>query len=1140
MANIKISELPLGNLTSTSTFPFVDEGTTYQGAISAITSNSTVEVTYSELVDKITGETLNTGSYYIITDFRTCYDQPDYDSDRNEIIGNNYKQSGIEPIVVLAISSSTISSTAYQPAYPKDRIQYDWTFNTTERTSGVAYGRISERIDEFNNRTDYDHRTILFKRYLFFEINVNSPYDGTVTVNATSPTEMSVTGTGTNFTSLGVGQIIGFQNTDFKAYKISSISGDTEMYITGLTSINLSDVEMYPGNEQGTIYYQNNVTTGYSEYYTFDYNNPNLNNYIGNFANIFIQDENSFILANNTFQGSTYKNNTFGDACYNNSFNADDENNIVGNYFYNNSVNNNFSNNVIGNYFYDNRITVTFIYNRIESNFYNNYLVQNSFYRNNIMNYFYNNIISEFGSNKIDNQYFNNILRNCNFNNNNIGYNFSYNIIYNNFINNILEHNVFNNNIYCHFSENTVGSYYDTNYLGDINDVDNYSFSENKIRNAFESNIITRDFRKNDIGNGFYNNNISGNTSTNRIGEQFENNTIYGDFYDNQIFNEFKGNIAYQDFYENRVDFGFTSNQISGTCSDNSFGPIIVSNDFLGSVFVNTFKGGVYENTIGDNFIDNNIGFGFGYNTIGEGFGYGTGESQGNTIGNGFIDNIIGEYFYNNSISDNFHDNEIGNYFQWNVINTNIDNTYFTLNYGNITGFSYSSSGTTASDNLYNGLSICGTTESMGIDATFNVEVSGGTVTGVSGNTEGRLYSSGNALTILGTQIGGVTGEISGFSSENLSVKIYKPADSTYEFPSDETEMDYLIDNSPLFDTYYSSNIQGVSYSTKTGIDQNQYGMVIDGYIQISSGNTYYFGLSSDDGSDAFINGVKVADWYGAHDDNGNTPGGNQYPILLTAGTYSVKVRLQEINGQDIVSLLYSLNSGSTWNIIPNSWFTFSATGTTGSYPNIVAQGTGSGENATFDVTVVDGLVDSVTLSNGGGSYSVGDILTISGSDFGSTEDITIIVDSLYSDDIVIIVTGVTSGSLFYEHYTKQIFERRLGNKRVSFYDEEDILNVDSVYEVSGYIPVYSQSLSFPFSSASFEFECDGSYTNNGGTTNQSAFTMTELVTVFNNNFRQFGYFFDNNDGTIGLYINPSLKQQYCPSGVYTINVFND
>jgi hypothetical protein len=51
---------------------------------------------------------------------------------------------------------------------------------------------------------------------------------------------------------------------------------------------------------------------------------------------------------------------------------------------------------------------------------------------------------------------------------------------------------------------------------------------------------------------------------------------------------------------------------------------------------------------------------------------------------------------------------------------------------------------------------------------------------------------------------------------------------------------------------------------------------------------------------------------------------------------------------------------------------------------------------------------------------------------------------------------------------------------------------------------------------------------------------MQELVNLFNLYFRVAGYFFDNNDGTLGLYINPSLKEQYCPSGTYTINVYND
>ena len=61
MANVKISQLPIGVPTSTSIFPFVDGVTTYQGAISALTSNSTVEVTYDELYSLI-----NYTNYYTL------------------------------------------------------------------------------------------------------------------------------------------------------------------------------------------------------------------------------------------------------------------------------------------------------------------------------------------------------------------------------------------------------------------------------------------------------------------------------------------------------------------------------------------------------------------------------------------------------------------------------------------------------------------------------------------------------------------------------------------------------------------------------------------------------------------------------------------------------------------------------------------------------------------------------------------------------------------------------------------------------------------------------------------------------------------------------------------------------------------
>ena len=86
-------------------------------------------------------------------------------------------------------------------------------------------------------------------------------------------------------------------------------------------------------------------------------------------------------------------------------------------------------------------------------------------------------------------------------------------------------------------------------------------------------------------------------------------------------------------------------------------------------------------------------------------------------------------------------------------------------------------------------------------------------------------------------------------------------------------------------------------------------------------------------------------------------------------------------------------------------------------------------------------------MSNGGGSYSVGETLTIPGSAFGSTEDITITVDSVYSDDVIVTVTGIGPNPSVYEHYTCQIFERQGGDKRLSYYDSSDILTIKNINE---------------------------------------------------------------------------------------------
>jgi hypothetical protein len=712
MANLTGKTIGDLALLSSPTFdtliPVELSGVTYHIIYSSLTSN---EVTYSELVDGITGGTLIAGNYYLITDFRTCYDQPDFNSFGNEIIGGNYKESAIEPIIVFATSANTISTTAYQPKYPKDRIQYDWTFSASERTNGVAYGRISERIDEFNNRTDYDHRTIQFKRYQYLEIAFDSPYQGTVSVSPSSSTQMDVNGIGTVFTGLTIGQYVGFKlGGDFRVYEITSISGNTLMTITGLTNVNTGCcVEMFPANGQtNTSYLQNNITTAYTEYYTFDYNNFNVNNYIGNYANSYFYDENSFLLANNVFQGSTYRNNTFGDMCYNNSFDDDCENNKIGNYFYNNITDDDFDGNVIGNRFNNNRITSNFQYNRIGENFQFNYLVQNSFYRNNIMNGFEYNFISgnDFQNNEIGSGFNNNVVRYGQFYKNDIGNGYNYNKVYSDFYGNLIGNGFVNNTIYCEFNDNTIGEYYGSNILGDINNLGSNVFSENIVATSFSYNTITQDFYKNKIGTGFYSNDISGQTTNNVIGNTFENNTIYNSFVQNKISNEFKGNMILNSFENNNIDSFVGGNQFSGGTYSNNIGTYTFSNDFLGQIAGNTwvgsfysntigdyfngnsFYGEIYENTIGNNFYGNNIQSYFYQNTIGNGFqtneiknyfnnniigdnfGYGAAAPQGNKIGNNFYDNTVGEYFYNNSIPDNFVENTIDNFFQWNIVNT--------------------------------------------------------------------------------------------------------------------------------------------------------------------------------------------------------------------------------------------------------------------------------------------------------------------------------------------------------------------------------------------------------------------------------------------------------------------------------------
>ena len=694
--------------TPNTLIPVELSGSTYHIDFSAITGNGggVIETTYSELVNNITGETLTPGRFYLMTDFQSCYDQPNYDNFKNPIFTGNYMTGNTEPILLLAISTTGFSPTVYSTLYTNDKITYDITWNTTEITSSPAKGRITERIDNFNNRTDYDNRNILFKRYIGYSYEEDQPYSGLVGISGlTGTTGVLYGNTGTTFNSnFGSGSIVSIKNLNPLFFEILSVESDSLAIISGVTISETTDSPYYFGSNDGIMsYYQPNVRQDeVFEYTTFGYvidNSDALNNYIGNQANLFIkQGTGDFLLANNVFLDGPIVNNTIGNGSYNNTFNDDCDNNQIGDRFYNNSTNDDFDGNIIGENFNNNYITSNFNNNRIGSDFDFNILLGGSFYRNNIGNDFNNNVWtnSDFQNNEIGN-YFNNNEIYGDFYNNDIGNGYNNNESYSTYNRNLIGNGYNGNTVYSQFYENNIEHVFQNNTIGTNLTIGVDNFRTNRVGSNFEDNIIKVNFQYNNILNNFNNNTIYWEFRKNSILNDFNNNTIYWEFRKNSILNDFNLNtIGGVDnlgllFENNQIMNNFKGNDIQGNFWSNQ-----IKTDFKGNYIFeefgynnigygcspNTFSGTTTFNNIGDYFQFNNCYGSFRYNTIGtdfnnnevqDGFGFGGVSYQGNRIGNNFNDNTIGEYFYNNTIPDNFTENTVGDYFQWNIVNTAVN-----------------------------------------------------------------------------------------------------------------------------------------------------------------------------------------------------------------------------------------------------------------------------------------------------------------------------------------------------------------------------------------------------------------------------------------------------------------------------------
>jgi hypothetical protein len=416
MSHILLKQVPTSSITTpASTYVklfsnFNDNGVLYYmddsgnslpvGGGVGSTYNPVTEITYSDLYALKAANGFATASYYLITDFDSVYDQPDFycDGTPKTVVDNKGKPAGwgYQPILVFATSKNSLSSDAYQPpitsgsylGFPKDKIKYDITWNRTEFNKN-AKGRITERIDEYGNRTDYDHRTIRFRRYQ----NYIKDTQLTGTITDYDCTNGLVTGSGSAFnTDLTVGDIIIIDSKSDLGYdiglKVNSIASDSsftavvDSLYTGSVPSSVSllsggfiTTEDYSFSSKTYDFYSTTATGDYNQYkevyfgqgdsndcdkeiYTFQ--SGSVNNKIGNYSQVYLGITNNvFILPNNVFR-SDCNNNLTLDSFYNNH---------IGDNFFDNNIGYNFSKNFIGDNFSRNTTVDTFSSNLIGDNF---------------------------------------------------------------------------------------------------------------------------------------------------------------------------------------------------------------------------------------------------------------------------------------------------------------------------------------------------------------------------------------------------------------------------------------------------------------------------------------------------------------------------------------------------------------------------------------------------------------------------------------------------------------------------------------------------------------------------------------------------------------------------------------------------
>ena len=337
-------------------------------------TSSSISITYANLQSLIAASALEVNSSYLITDYQTIYDQPDFTALGAPKAVVATLSGSIEPLIVIAVSSSTLYAQAKSTIYPQDIILYNVQPGVTPVMGQATKGLITFRTDSSNNTSWYDSRAVLFKRY------ESLPGSGVFSViNDNGGASQS---------------ILTFTGGCYNIQNGLAVSGNT--YTPNVFGL--------PNNvfENGCF----NLQAGYDFY-------------------------------NNTFVNALFNDSIFQDNCHDNVFLGGGYNNNVQNSFFSNEFQGLFQNNHIQNGFRLNTFTGVmqsntvlsgfrsntisdFLYNTIGYDFLSN-VVSSGFINNTIYDNFQSNTIaSNFNNNKISNGFINNIIVTTDFQQNDV------------------------------------------------------------------------------------------------------------------------------------------------------------------------------------------------------------------------------------------------------------------------------------------------------------------------------------------------------------------------------------------------------------------------------------------------------------------------------------------------------------------------------------------------------------------------------------------------------------------------------------------------------------------------------------------------------------------------------------------------